>query len=55
LNVGTGAIPTYDKRHDLVWAVGKTSGIAVEWQDGEKVPFWPPTTKGMKPFMLPKL
>ena len=52
--VGTGAISSYDKRHDLIWAVGKTSGIAVEWQDGEKVPFWPPTTKGMKPFKLPK-
>ncbi|MBE0620754.1 MAG: ABC transporter substrate-binding protein [Burkholderiales bacterium] len=52
--VGTGAIATYDKRHDLVWAVGKTSGIAVEWQDGEKVPFWPPQTKGMRPFKLPK-
>ncbi|TSA11451.1 MAG: ABC transporter substrate-binding protein [Betaproteobacteria bacterium] len=52
--VGTGAIATYDNRHDLVWAVGKTSGIAVEWQDGQKVPFWPPGTKGMKPFKLPK-
>ena len=52
--VGTGAIPTYDKRHDLVWAVGKTAGIAVEWQNGEKVPFWPPQTKGMKPFIFPK-
>lgn len=51
--VGTGAIVTYDKRHDLVWAVGKTSGIAVQWQDGQKVPFWPPQTKGMKPFKLP--
>ena len=52
--VGTGATVTYDQRHDLVWAVGKTSGIAVEWQDGEKVPFWPPQTKGMRPFKLPK-
>ena len=52
--VGTGATVTYDQRHDLVWAVGKTSGIAVEWQDGQKVPFWPPQTKGMKPFKLPK-
>lgn len=52
--VGTGAHVTYDKRHDLVWEIGKTSGIAVEWQDGQKVPFWPPQTKGMKPFKLPK-
>lgn len=53
--VGTGAIATYDKRHDLVWEIGKTSGIAVEWQDGKKVPFWPPNIKGMKPFKLPHL
>jgi len=53
-HVGTGAVSTYDKRHDLVWAVGKTAGIAVQWQDGEKVPFWPANIKGMKPFKLPK-
>jgi branched-chain amino acid transport system substrate-binding protein len=53
-HVGTGAVATYDKRHDLVWAVGKTAGIAVQWQDGKKVPFWPPQVKGMKPFKLPK-
>ncbi|HEX7218765.1 MAG TPA: ABC transporter substrate-binding protein [Burkholderiales bacterium] len=52
-HVGTGSIVTFDKRHDLVWAVGKTAGIAVQWQDGQKVPFWPPSVKGMKPFKLP--
>ncbi len=52
--VGTGSVATYDKRHDLVWAPGKTAGIAVQWQDGEKVPFWPPQIKGMKPFKMPK-
>jgi len=52
-HVGTGSIVTFDKRHDLVWAVGKTAGIAVQWQDGQKVPFWPPNVKGMKPFKLP--
>jgi branched-chain amino acid transport system substrate-binding protein len=52
-HVGTGAIVTFDKRHDLVWAVGKTAGIAVQWQDGKKVPFWPPNVKGMQPFKLP--
>src|SRR3954469_13585256 len=52
-HVGTGAVGTYDKRHDLVWAVGKTAGIAVQWQDGKKVPFWPPQVKGMQPFKLP--
>ena len=52
-HVGTGAVATFDKRHDLVWAVGKTSGIAVQWQDGRKVPFWPPQVKGMHPFKMP--
>jgi hypothetical protein len=33
--------------------VGTTAGIAVQWQDGQKVPFWPPTVKGMKSFKLP--
>jgi branched-chain amino acid transport system substrate-binding protein len=53
-HVGTGAVASYDKRHDLVWAVGKTAGIAVQWQDGKKVPFWPPQVKGMQPFRMPK-
>jgi branched-chain amino acid transport system substrate-binding protein len=53
-HVGTGAVATYDKRHDLIWAVGKTAGIAVQWQDGKKVPFWPPQVKGMQPFKMPK-
>jgi branched-chain amino acid transport system substrate-binding protein len=52
-HVGTGATATFDKRHDLVWAVGKTSGIAVQWQDGKKVPFWPPNIKGMQPYKMP--
>jgi len=51
--VGTAATLTWDKAHDPVWAVGKTSGIAVQWQNGKKVPFWPQQTKGMKPFLLP--
>jgi branched-chain amino acid transport system substrate-binding protein len=53
-HVGTGAIATYDKRHDLVWEIGKTSGIATQWQDGKKVAFWPPNVKGVQPFKLPK-
>jgi branched-chain amino acid transport system substrate-binding protein len=52
-HVGTASVVTFDKRHDLVWGVGKTAGIAVQWQDGQKVPFWPPNVKGMKPFKLP--
>jgi branched-chain amino acid transport system substrate-binding protein len=52
-HVGTGAVATFDQRHDLIWAIGKTAGIAVQWQDGKKVPFWPPQVKGMQPFKLP--
>ena len=52
--VGAAGIDTWDKSHDLIWAVGKTSGIAVQWQDGQLVPFWPPQIKGMKPFKMPK-
>jgi branched-chain amino acid transport system substrate-binding protein len=52
-HVGTAGVDTWDKRHDLVWAVGKTAGIAVQWQDGRKVPFWPPNIKGMQPFKMP--
>ena len=52
--VGTAGIDTWDKSHDLIWAVGKTSGIAVQWQDGQKVAFWPPQVKGMQPFKMPK-
>jgi branched-chain amino acid transport system substrate-binding protein len=51
--VGTGAVATFDKKHDLVWEIGKTAGIAVQWQDGKKVPFWPPQIKGMQPFKMP--
>ena len=52
-HVGTAGTDTFDKRHDLIWAVGKTAGIAVQWQDGKKVPFWPPQVKGMQPFKMP--
>ena len=52
--VGASSQVTFDKRHDLVWAVGKTAGIAVQWQDGKKVPFWPQQVKGTRPFRLPK-
>jgi len=52
-HIGTSGTLTWDKLHDPVWAVGKTSGIAVQWQNGKKVPFWPPLVKGMQPFKLP--
>jgi branched-chain amino acid transport system substrate-binding protein len=51
--VGTGAILEFDKSHDPVWGIGKDTGIAVQWQNGKKVPFWPPTVKGMQKFGLP--
>ena len=53
-HVGAAGTDTWDNRHDLIWAVGKTAGIAVQWQDGQKVPFWPPQVKGMQPFKMPK-
>jgi branched-chain amino acid transport system substrate-binding protein len=52
-HIGSASTLTFDKRHDPVWAVGKTSGIAVQWQDGKKVAFWPPNVKGMQPFKMP--
>ena len=52
-HVGVTGVPSWDKRHDLVWAVGKTAGLAVQWQDGKKVPFWPPQVKGTQPFKMP--
>ncbi|HZR08156.1 MAG TPA: ABC transporter substrate-binding protein [Myxococcales bacterium] len=51
--VGTGAILEFDKAHDPVWGIGKDTGIAVQWQNGKKVPFWPPSVKGMGKFGLP--
>lgn len=51
--VGAAGVVEFDKRHDPVWAPGKNTGIAVQWQDGRKVPFWPPQVKGMQPFKLP--
>jgi branched-chain amino acid transport system substrate-binding protein len=52
-HVAASGILEFDKRHDPVWAPGKNTGIAVQWQDGKKVPFWPPNVKGMQPFKLP--
>ncbi len=52
--VGNAAVLEFDKRHDPVYGPGKSLGIAVQWQDGKKVPFWPPQVKGMQPFRMPK-
>lgn len=51
--VGTGAVLEFDKSHDPIWGIGKDTGIAVQWQNGQKVPFWPGQVKGMKPFKFP--
>ncbi|HKF72064.1 MAG TPA: ABC transporter substrate-binding protein [Stellaceae bacterium] len=52
-SVGTGGQLEFTKSHDPVWGIGKTSGIAVQWQNGRKVPFWPPEVKGMQKFGFP--
>ncbi len=51
--VATGGVIEFTKGHDPVWGVGKSTGVAVQWQDGKKVAFWPPQVKGMQPFKLP--
>ncbi len=51
--VTTGAILEYDKAHEPTWGIGKDTGVGVQWQDGKKVPFWPPGVKGMGTFKLP--
>jgi hypothetical protein len=50
---GSGSNIEYDKAHDPLWGIGKATGIGVQWQDGQQVPFWPPGVGGMKPFRLP--
>jgi len=52
-SVGTGGQLEFTKSHDPVWGIGKTTGIAVQWQNGRKVPFWPPEVKGMQKFGFP--
>ena len=50
---GAAGVVEFDKRHDPLWGPGKSTGIAVQWQDGKKVPFWPPQIPGMQPFKMP--
>ncbi|MBI3150136.1 MAG: ABC transporter substrate-binding protein [Betaproteobacteria bacterium] len=59
-HTGTASVLTFDANHDPVFGPGKVTGIAVQWQNGEKVPFWPNnwngvTYKGVRPIILPKL
>ena len=53
VTTGTGATLEFDNNHDPVWGMGKYTVIAVQWQNGKKVPFWPPQVKGMGKFGLP--
>ena len=50
---GASGVIEFDKRHDPVWGPGKLSGVAVQWQDGKKVAFWPPDAKGAQPLRVP--
>jgi branched-chain amino acid transport system substrate-binding protein len=50
---GVGGVIEFDKRHDLTFGPTRVTGIAIQWQDGKKVPFWPPNVKGMQPFKVP--
>ena len=52
-SVGTAASLEFTKTHDPVWGIGKYTGIAVQWRNGKKIPFWPPEVKGMQKFGLP--
>src|SRR5499433_2291267 len=52
-SMGTAGNLEFTKTHDPVWGIGKSTGIAVQWQNGKKVPFWPPQVKGMQKFGLP--
>ena len=51
---GASGVIEFDKRHDPVWGPGKLSGVAVQWQDGKKVAFWPPDAKGAQPLRIPQ-
>jgi len=48
-----GGVIEFDKRHDLIFGPGRVTGLAIQWQDGHKIPFWPAGVKGIKPFKLP--
>ncbi|MCC5809831.1 MAG: ABC transporter substrate-binding protein [Ectothiorhodospiraceae bacterium] len=55
---GTAGNLKFDERHDPTWGPGFVTGLAVQWQDGEKVAFWPNgwqgvSYEGMRPFRFP--
>jgi len=56
--VGTAGRLVFDKNHAPTFGPGYLTGLAVQWQDGQKVAFWPNnwngvTYKGVKPFKIP--
>lgn len=57
LVVAAGRV-VFDKFHEPLFGPGYLTGLAVQWQDGEKVAFWPNNWngvayKGVKPFKIP--
>lgn len=49
----------FDEFHDPTWGPGFVTGLAVQWQDGKKVPFWPNgwqgvSYEGMQTFRFPE-
>ena len=56
--VGAAGRIVFDKNHAPTFGPGYVTGIAVQWQDGKKVAFWPNnwngvTYKGVQPFKIP--
>jgi branched-chain amino acid transport system substrate-binding protein len=53
VHTGVAGVIEFDKRHDLTFGPTRVTGLAVQWQDGKKVPIWPPHVKGIQPLKLP--
>lgn len=57
--VGTAARLVFDENHAPIFGPGYATGVAVQWQDGRKVAFWPKnwkgvTYEGVQSFKIPK-
>lgn len=55
---GTAGNLKFDELHDPTWGPGLITGLAVQWQDGKKVAFWPNgwqsvSYQGVQPFTFP--
>ena len=56
---GTAGRLVFDKNHAPIFGPGYLTGLAVQWQDGKKVAFWPNnwngvSYKGVQGFQIPK-